>query len=98
MAGDVDRPAGQRTERGDVLRRLVRPARTRRVVRGAGADEHRTEILMAEVELDLLVRPLDEERRVGVHDRAEALEREPGSDADRQLLANPEVEDTRMVR
>ena len=52
---------------------------------------------MAEVELELLVRPLDEERRVRVHDRPVALERETGRDADHQLLADAHVEVTRML-
>ena len=43
----------------------VRPARGA-VVRGARADQHRADALVDEVELDLLERPLDEERRVGV--------------------------------
>ena len=46
------------------------------VVGRAGADEHGADVLVAEVELDLLVGALDEERRVGVHDGPQALERQ----------------------
>ena len=52
---------------------------------------------MAEVELEELPGPLDEERRVGVSDGPVALEREPGGDADHQLLADADVEVARMV-
>ena len=96
--GHVDRPAGQRRERGDVLGRLVRAAVARRVVRRADADEHGAEIVVAEVELELLVRALDEERRVRVRDRPVALEREAGGDADHQLLADADVEEARVPR
>ena len=54
--------------------------------------QHRADVLVAEVELDLLVGPLDEERRVGVHDRAQAGQREPARDADHQLLADADVD------
>ena len=53
---------------------------------------------MAQVELDLLVGPLDEERRVGVHDGPQALEGEAGGDADHQLLADPDVEHALVAR
>jgi hypothetical protein len=43
--------------------------------------KHRTHVLVPEVELELLERPLDEERRVAVHDRAQSGEREPAGDA-----------------
>ena len=56
------------------------------------------QILMPEVELELLVRPLDEERRIRVRDRPVPLEREPGGDADHQLLADADVEHARMRR
>ncbi len=52
---------------------------------------------MAEVELEHLVRALDEERRVRVRDRPVALECETGRDADHQLLAYAHVEVTRML-
>ena len=65
----------------------------RGVVGGAGRDEDGAEVLVAEVELDLLVRALDEERRIRVRDRAVALQRETGRDADHQLLADADVED-----
>ena len=94
---DVDRPAGQRRDERDVLGRLVRAAGARRVVGGAGRDEHGAEVVVAEVELEELPGPLDEERRVGVRDRPVALEREAGGDADHQLLADADVEVARMV-
>ena len=74
----------------------VRPC-VRRVVRRADADEDGAEVVVAEVELEHLVRPLDEERRVRVRDRPVALEREPGGDADHQLLADAHVEVARML-
>src|SRR6266849_10622494 len=98
MPGHVDRPAGERGEQRDILRRLVRSPRACRVVGRTRADEHRADILVAEVELDLLVRPLDEKRRVRVDDGSKAFERKPGGDADHQLLADADVEDTRMPR
>ena len=52
----------------------------------------RADILVAEVELDLLERALDEERRVAVDDRPQALLRQPGGDADHQLLADADVD------
>ena len=54
--------------------------------------EDGADVLVAEVELDLLERALDEERRVGVHDRPHPLEREAGGDPDQQLLADPHVD------
>src|SRR5262249_27666805 len=47
-----------------------------------------------EVELDLLERTLDQERRIGVHDRSVAGQREAGGDADHQLFADADVEGT----
>src|SRR5438067_10790602 len=91
MTGDVDRPAGQRGQERDVGRSLMRPTGRRCVVRRAGRDEHAPKVVVAEVELDLLVRPLDEERGVRVRDGAVALEREPGRDSDHQLLADADV-------
>ena len=76
VAGHVDGPAGQRRQQRDVAGRLMRAARLRAVVGRAGADEDGADVLVAEVELDLLVGPLDEERRVRVRDRPLALERE----------------------
>ena len=62
------------------------------VVGRADADQHRADVLVTEVELDLLERPLDQERRVAVDDRAHALLRHPGRDADHQLLADADVD------
>ena len=97
MTRDVDRPAGQRRQRGDVSRRHVRRAVVRAVVRRAGADEQGACALMAEVELHLLVRPLDEEGRERVHDRPVALERKAGRHPDHELLANADVEASRVL-
>ena len=69
----------------------VRPS-ARGVVGRADADQHRADVLVAEVELDLLERALDEERRVAVDDRAHALLRQAGGDADHQLLADADVD------
>ena len=92
MAGDVDREAGQRGEQGDVAGRLVRAALGRGVVGGAGADEQGADVLVAEIELDLLERALDEERRVAVDDGSHALLRQAGGHADHQLLADADVD------
>ncbi len=53
----------------------------------------RADVLVAEVELDLLERALDQERRVAVDDRAQALLCQAGGDADHQLLADADVDD-----
>ena len=97
VSGHVDRPAGKRRDERDVLGRLVRAPLARRVVGRADADEDGAEVVVAEVELEHLVRPLDEERRVRVSDGPVALEREPGGDADHQLLADADVEVARML-
>src|SRR4029453_15687158 len=97
VSGDVDRPAGKRRDERDVLGRLVRAPLVRCVVRRADADEDGAEVVVAEVELEHLVRALDEERRVRVRDRTVALECETGRDADHQLLAYADVEVTRML-
>ena len=73
-------------------RRLVRSPCCRDIVGRPDGGEDRTQPLMAKVELDLLERPLDQERRAGVDDRPEALQRESGSEADQQLLPDPEVQ------
>src|SRR5690348_8400037 len=96
MPGNVDRPPRQRGEERDVLRRLVRPALAGAVVGGAVRDQYRADVLVPEIDLQLLERTLDEKRRVRVHDRPVALERETGRDADHQLLADADVEDSRM--
>src|SRR4051794_1427851 len=98
MAGHLDPPAGERRKQRDVLRRLVRPTRGRRVVRRAVRDEDRADVVVPEVELDLLPRPLDDKGRVRVHDRPLALEREARREADHQLLADADVDDARMPR
>ena len=98
MSWHFDRPAGKRGEHGDVLRSLVRPPGARRVVGGPVADEDRAHVLVTEIELDLLVGPLDDERCVRVHHGSVALEREPGRDSDHQLLADTHVEHTGMSR
>ena len=56
------------------------------------------DVLVAQVELDLLVGALDDEGRVGVHDRSQALEGEAGGDADHQLLADADVEHALVAR
>jgi hypothetical protein len=93
----MDGPAGQGVEERDVAGALVGSAHRRVVVGGADADEHGADVLVAEVELDLLERPLDEERGVGVHDRAHAGERQSPGDADHRLLADADVEDAVRV-
>ena len=92
VAGHVNRESGQGGEQGDVAGGLVRAALGRGVVGGADADEQRADILVAEIELDLLERALDQERRVAVDDRAEAFLCEAGGDADHELLADPDVD------
>ncbi len=98
MAGDVDGPARQRRQQRDVARRLVRAARLGAVVGGAGADEDGPDVLVAQVELDLLVGALDDERRVGVHDGSQSLEGEAGGHADHELLADADVEHALVAR
>src|SRR5262245_49997979 len=53
--------------------------------------------MVAEVELDLLIGTLDEERRVRVDDRPHPLAREACGDADHELLADPDVEQPRVI-
>ena len=48
--------------------------------------------LVPEVQLDLLECPLDQERRVGVHDRPQPGQRQPAADADHELLPDAHVE------
>jgi hypothetical protein len=48
---------------------------------------------MGEVQLDLLEGSFDEERRVCMNDRLEALQRHPGTDTGHQLLADTDVDD-----
>ena len=80
-------------EQRDVTGSLVRAAFLRGVVRRTDADQHRADVLVAEVELDLLERALDEKRRVAVDDRAQAFLCQSGGDSDHQLLADADVED-----
>ena len=70
----------------------VRPA-DGDVERAAGADQHASDILVAEAELDLLERALDQEGAEGVHDRSQPGERQAGADVDQQLLADADVDD-----
>ena len=98
MTGHLNRPAWQRSEQCDVLGCLVRASGMRRVVRRPVAHQHRTDVLVAEVELDLLERPLDDERRIRVDDRTVTLECEPRRNADHQLLADADVVQPRMPR
>ena len=94
MTRDVNRPAGERREQRDVRGRLVGPPLRGRVVGGADRDEHRADVLVPQVELDLLERPLHEKRGVGVDDGSHPLERETGGDADQELLADADVDHT----
>ncbi len=87
-----DAPFRERPDQRDVLRRLVRAPTRGRVVRRADADEDRADVLMAEIELQHLERPLDDERRVRMGDRPEPRERETTGHADHQLLADPNVD------
>src|SRR5690606_32193802 len=73
--------------------RVVGVPAARPVVRGTDADEDRTQVLMAEIELDLLERALDEERPVRVHERAQPGQRHAGGGADHGLLADAHVYD-----
>jgi hypothetical protein len=93
MTGDVDRPVGQRAEQRHILRRLVRAAAVGCVVRGANADQDGPDALVREVELDLLERPLDQERCVGMRDGTHAGQCQAGGDADHELLADTDVDD-----
>ena len=46
----------------------------------------------AEIQLDLLKGPLDQERRVGVHDRPQPGQRQPAGHADHELLPDSHVQ------
>ncbi len=48
---------------------------------------------MAQVELDLLERPLDQEGRIGVEDGSESFQRQAGAGADLRLLPDADVDD-----
>src|SRR3954471_2765781 len=63
MARHVDRPTGQGADESDILRRLVGAPLLARVVAGTDADEDAAHALVAEVELDLLERALDQKGR-----------------------------------
>ena len=52
---------------------------------------------MAEVELDLLERPLHEKTGERVRDRPQPSQRQPAGDPDQQLLADPDVDHTAGV-
>ena len=92
MAGHEHLGGGDRQQRLDVARRVVRGALGAVVVGGADGDHERAQLLVAEVELDLLERALGHERRDRVDDRVEALEREAGGDADHRLLHDADVD------
>ncbi len=70
----------------------MRAAVRRVVVGGADADQDSAGLLMTEVQLDLLERPLDQEAREGMHDRPHSGQRQAAGHADRQLLADPQVD------
>src|SRR5262249_28279549 len=59
----------------------------------AGAHQDPTDVLVTETELDLLERPLDQERRERVHDRPHPGKGQAGSDVHRERLADADVDD-----
>src|SRR5690349_8277529 len=86
------RHPGDAVHQRHVLRRLVRPSGRRRIVRPPDAHQHSASPLVPEVQLDLLIRPFDEERRVGVHDRPHPRQGEAAGHADHQLFPDAHVE------
>src|ERR1700750_1398006 len=86
------REPGHALQESHVLRRLVCPAGPGPVVGRPDADQDGVRVLMPEVELDLLVGPFDQERRVGVHDRPHPGQRQPAAHADHQLFPDAHVE------
>ena len=97
MTRHVDRPPGQRADQRHVLRSLVGSALLARVVGGTDADQDAAHTLVAEVELDLLERALDQEGRVRVDDRTHALERHAGRGTDHERLADADVDRSARV-
>lgn len=59
---------------------------------GRRAHEHRADVLVPEVQLDLFEGPLDEEAGEGVHDRAHAGQGEARARPDEELLADADVD------
>src|SRR3954471_2790346 len=98
MPRNLDTPSRERREQRHVLGSVMGSTGAGVVVGGAVRDEYSTEVVVAEVELDLLPRSLDEKGRVRVHDRPVALEGEARGDADQQLLADADVEEAWVRR
>lgn len=92
VAGDMDGPAVERAEQGDVAGALVGATFGGHVVGAPVADQDGARVLVAEIELDLLERPLDEERGERVRDRPQPGQRQAPGDADEQLLADADVD------
>ena len=92
MTGHLHVPARQRVEQRDVGRCVVGASARRPVVRRTDAREDRADALVTERNLELLVRSLDQERRVRVSDGPHSLDREPTRDAEHELLADADVD------
>ena len=97
MTGHEHLHAGDREHRGHIAGGVVGGALARVVVRAAGPDEGASEALVAEVELQLLERPLSHEGCERVCDRMEALHREPGRDPHHRLLGDADVHGSERV-
>ncbi len=97
MGRHLDPPVGQRGQQGDITGGLVRAPVRGFVVGRTYRDEHGRHLLVAEVQLDLLERALDQERREGVHDRSHARQGKARSDVDGKLLPDPYIDDTFRV-
>ena len=91
MAGDVQAPTRQRREASDVPGGVVRVAAGGPVVARSNGDENGADTLMAQIELHMLERTLDEERSVGVDDRSVALQGMTRGHADQELLPDADV-------
>ena len=87
----VQAPARQRREAGDVSGGVMGVAAGGPVMACPDGDQDRADTLVTEIELHLLERALHEERRVGVHDRAETLKGMACGNADQELLADAQV-------
>ena len=91
VAGDVQAPARQRREAGDVPGGVMRVAAGGPVVARPHGDEDRTDALMPKIELHLLEGALDEKWSVGMDDRPEAFQGMTRGDADQELLPDADV-------
>src|SRR5215470_10885616 len=96
MTGYPDGPTFERVEQRDVTGTVMGAAGSRRVVRCANADQYCADLLVSEVELDLFPGSLDQERRIGVCDRAQAGHCHSAGNADHELFPDADVD--RAVR